>query len=204
MAPRVGLDAGLEAARYLARTRDPDPQHVFQVTRLSLMLFDAAAALHGLGPAERRLLEAAALLHDIGHAVEEASHHKHTLAYVVNLELPGFTRSDLRTVACVARYHRKAHPDPQHQVFRDLDSTQRAVVGRLAALLRVADGLDRAHLCTAQALWMEQIGSRVRLIVRQRRPSQVDLWGADRKKGLFEDVYGVTLEVLAEDTEGAA
>jgi exopolyphosphatase/guanosine-5'-triphosphate,3'-diphosphate pyrophosphatase len=52
-----------------ARRHTWDEAHARQVTTLALSLFDQTSALHGLGPAERGLLEVAGLLHDVGYAV---------------------------------------------------------------------------------------------------------------------------------------
>jgi len=42
-------------------------------------------------------------------------------------------------------YNRKALPSVKHDHFAALDPAERDLVCRLAALLRVADGLDRTH-----------------------------------------------------------
>jgi len=50
----------------LARKRNPEPEHAFQVRKNAERLFGALALLHGLSDGAWKLLEAAALLHDIG------------------------------------------------------------------------------------------------------------------------------------------
>jgi hypothetical protein len=67
-----------------ARRHAWDEAHCRQVTALALSLFDQTTALHGLGPAERELLEAAGLLHDVGYAVAQSSRHKHSLYLIRN------------------------------------------------------------------------------------------------------------------------
>src|SRR6266545_2362102 len=62
-----------------ARRNGWDEPHSRQVTKLALSLFDQTAELHGLGPPERELLEVAGLLHDVGFAVAQSAHHKHSL-----------------------------------------------------------------------------------------------------------------------------
>jgi exopolyphosphatase/guanosine-5'-triphosphate,3'-diphosphate pyrophosphatase len=49
-------------------------------------------------------------------------------------------------IAHIARYHRGSLPDPgRHRSFGDLSSEERSLVALLAAVLRLADGLDRSH-----------------------------------------------------------
>ena len=148
----------LDALRALAREIDLEPDHVFQVCKTALSIFDQTHELHLLGAAERPLLEAGALLHDCGFQRGPQRHHKHSRDLILELELPGFSDSEKKIVACVARYHRKAAPEPTHAVFRDLSPQEQAVVSRLAAILRVADGLDRLHVASAQSIRVEREG----------------------------------------------
>ncbi|HIJ64406.1 MAG TPA: HD domain-containing protein [Candidatus Hydrogenedentes bacterium] len=193
-----GSDPGIQCARKLAIERDPDPDHAFQVARISLDLFDETAALHGLGEAERRLLLAAALVHDTGHSISPIAHHKHARDVVLGQPLEGFGRDDLNVIACVARYHRKAHPKDSHRVYCDLGPDARVVVRKLSALLRIADGLDRSHCAHTQAVRVALVGQTLRIYVRQRRASPTDEWGAVRKRRLFEEVYGLRVDVIPE------
>lgn len=95
----------------LALDLDPEDQStVFQVCRNTEALFLATTTLHGLGERELKFLCAAALLHDIGHTVDVIGHHKHSRDLILKMELSDFSRREQRIVACVARYHRKAHP----------------------------------------------------------------------------------------------
>jgi len=194
----------MEAVRAMARALDPDPDHAFQVCRLALQLFDQLAELHTLEPSARRWLEAAALLHDVGFSVEVNRHHKHSMEIIRRTELPGFSPRDRDIVACVARYHRKADPDPEHPVFRDLDSEAQTVVTRLAALLRIADGLDRAHQASVREVRARRRGGCVEITVLQDRPSPVDLHGVARKQALFESVFQMRAKVVSKIKKGGA
>lgn len=108
----------LDAVRTLAHELDPEPEHVFQVGKTALSLFDQTTALHGLGEDERPLLEAAALLHDTGLRKGVQRHHKHSRDVIMGLELPGFSGNEKKIIACIARYHRKAEPRREHGIFR--------------------------------------------------------------------------------------
>lgn len=186
----------MDAVRARARELDLEPDHVFQVCRLALSIFDQSTELHHFGAPERALLEAGALLHDVGYQRGAQRHHKHSRDVILGLELPGFSETQRKIVACLARYHRKADPNPSHAVFRDLNADDQAVVQRLAAILRIADGLDRLHVASAQALRIEHAGGILRILVQQRRPCPTDLWGGLRKAELFQQVFGVRVELI--------
>lgn len=190
-------DGDLAAIRTLARRLNVEPDHVFHVCTLALELFDLTVPLHGFGKTERRLLEAATLLHDTGYQRGVNQHHKHARDIILGLDLPGFKKRDREVIACIARYHRKAEPSLRHKIYGDLPPGKQRLVRRLAAILRIADGLDRLHVASARGLRVEERGERLRIVVDQRRPSSTDIWGAMQKRHLFEAEFGLEVEILA-------
>jgi exopolyphosphatase/guanosine-5'-triphosphate,3'-diphosphate pyrophosphatase len=190
-------DAGLRAVSKIAREQDPEPEHVFQVCCNAEAIFGATAKLHGLGAQELRILCAAALLHDIGHTVDVLGHHKHSRDLIMEMELNSFSKREQRIVACVARYHRKAHPKSSHAVYEDLTKTDQKLVRKLAGILRIADGLDRCHSATCKSITAKISDGAVTLRVKQRRNSPTDIWGGQRKQELFEEVFRVRVHIEA-------
>ena len=200
---RTDTHPGVIAARELAQREDQDPPHVYQVTKLALELFDTTRYLHKLGPSDRRLLEAAALLHDLGINRDMATHHKHSRDMILEAELPGFSQREQRIIACVARYHRKAHPKPSHRIYTELRHKDKVLVCQLAGILRIADGLDRTHAATAQRLAVTHKDNRVTITVTQTTENETDLWGGNRKRGLFEQLFEVKVTILSHNGKRA-
>jgi exopolyphosphatase/guanosine-5'-triphosphate,3'-diphosphate pyrophosphatase len=180
----------------LARRCNWDEGHGRQTARLALDLFDQTTALHGLGSQDRDLLEQASLLHDIGEHVSTESHHKHSAYLIQNGRLRGFTPEEVDFVAALARAHRGGGPKPSHEPFASLDRDARERVTRLAALLRVADGLDRGRAGNVQGIDVAVDGSRARLVVKAEGDIAVELWGARRKRELFERLFRRRLDVV--------
>jgi exopolyphosphatase / guanosine-5'-triphosphate,3'-diphosphate pyrophosphatase len=178
-----------------ARRHAWDEAHCRQVAALALSMFDQTAALHGLGPAERELLEAAGLLHDVGYAVAQSSRHKHSLYLIRNAGLDGWSPRELLMMANVARYHRKALPSERHGDYMALDDADRVVVRRLAAVLRVAEGLDADHFQVVQSVEVVDEGPQLRLELRAR--DEPDLWAAGQNADLFEAEFGRHLVPVA-------
>jgi exopolyphosphatase/guanosine-5'-triphosphate,3'-diphosphate pyrophosphatase len=178
-----------------ARRHAWDEAHCRQVTALALSLFDQTASLHGLGPAERELLEAAGLLHDVGYAVAQSSRHKHSLYLIRNAGLDGWSPRELLIMANVARYHRKALPSERHGDYMALEEADRVVVRRLAALLRVAEGLDADHFQVVEEVRVVDEGPRLRLELRAR--DDPDLWAAGQNAELFQAEFGRQLVPVA-------
>jgi len=165
------------------------PEHMEQVARLSCLLFDELADLHALGPRWRRILAAAALVHDVGWTVSPSGHHKHAARIVRNSDLPGFDGPERDLVALVARYHRGKGPKPSHGRFAALDPADQDAVLTLAALIRIADGLDRSHLSGVQSLSCAATRDSVTIRLRVKRLVGDDISAAYRKSGLFEKVF---------------
>jgi exopolyphosphatase/guanosine-5'-triphosphate,3'-diphosphate pyrophosphatase len=182
----------------LARRCNWDEGHSRQTARLALDLFDQTASLHGLGPHDRELLEHAGLLHDIGEHVSTESHHKHSAYLIQHGRLRGFTPEEVDFVAALARAHRGGGPKPSHEPFASLDRDARDRVTRLAAILRVADGLDRGRSANVDGIELVLNGTEARLVVTPEDGADIaiELWGARRKRELFERQFKRRLDVV--------
>ncbi len=91
------------------------------------------------------MLEFAALLHDVGQHVSRKGHHRHAAYLVENGELRGFEPAEVAFLAALVRHHRRGDPKPSESRFGALSADDRVRLRKLAALLRVADGLDRGR-----------------------------------------------------------
>jgi len=190
------LTRKLRSALAVARQFPEEFRHAEQVARLCGLLFDAFGALHGLGARERELLLCAALLHDVGLSLTIAGHHRASLEMILDADLPALSVEERLIVANVARYHRKAHPSRSHEHFAALAPAEQKTVRRLAAILRVADGLDRAHENAVDAIAAAPAdeGSWT-LLVSGPGDLKYACWGASRKAGLFREAYGRKLKI---------
>lgn len=198
---RLGRQA-FEGALSLGRKYSFDEAHGRQVARMAVSLFDQLHDLHGLGPDSRRILRVAALLHDIGSFVNNSGHHKHSFYLIAQSGLVGFSPEEIQVVANVARYHRKGGPKPEHDAFQALSKGGRQRTLKLAALLRVADALDREHLQRVREVEVCRQGGSVLLRVTGSGDLLLEAWSLRRKSDLFEKVY--TQKLTLETVRGGA
>ena len=142
-----------------------DREHAYKVRDLALKIFDEARrlGLHGMGSRERFWLEAAALLHDVGVSVDEVRHHAASRDLILSSEELRRALGDvgLGAVAWIAFFRRK-RPDPLEYEYpewrRFLESEHGDAAVKLAAILRVADALDRSLLQVVDDVELERRG----------------------------------------------
>ncbi len=176
-----------------------DQAHGELVASFAATLFDDMQKAHGFGERERLLLRAAALLHDVGDYVRYDGHHKHSYYLIQHSDIMGLTPDERAIVANVARYHRKSPPDPSHPNFRDLDKDARAKVRGLAAILRIADALDREHLGKVKSVRAEiessKSGRRLSLHVVGDEERELEEWTVRAKSELLHDVFDLEVHM---------
>ncbi len=186
----------IASAISLGRKYRFDEAHASHVANLALKLFDAMTAEHGLDRRARLLLEVAAILHDIGMFIRAAGHQKHSQYLVANSEIFGLHRDDLDIVANTVRYHRRKGPSSNDIAYIALQREDRIVVLKLAAILRVADALDRGHARKVMELNLERRGDGFILRTVDRQDVTMERLALNEKADMFQDVFG--LKVMLE------
>lgn len=167
-----------------------DEDHAEHVTVLALSLFDQLQDEHGLGPKERVLFEVACRLHDIGTFLRASGHHKHGQYIIQNSEIFGLSNEDLRLVSNIVRYHRKSSPLPSHGAYMSLRREQRMAVLKLAAILRIADALDRGHMQRVSGVRVEVRDDEVIIHCEYSGDISVERYGMELKGRMFQEVFG--------------
>jgi exopolyphosphatase/guanosine-5'-triphosphate,3'-diphosphate pyrophosphatase len=173
-----------------------DEPHARQVCKLALALFEQLQQLHGLSPADHRILMVASLLHDIGAYISYTKHHKHSLYLIAQSELPGFSTEEMLMAGNIARYHRKSTPRPKHEQFTRLAKSQRERVTKLASLLRIADALDRDHAQSVKRLEAKVRRQCLNLKITGRGFRKLEPWALQPKAQLFTDLFGLKLRIV--------
>ncbi len=188
----------LHAARALGDKYKIDPKHARHVADLCLKLFHELQPVHQLDKRHELLLEVAALLHEVGGFISSRSHHKHSMYLILNSDLFGLTRNDMTLIALVARYHRRAMPSPTHPEYTSLDRDSRIAVSKMAAILRVADAMDRNHVQQLSDLTFTREPGQFVITVRGVEDLTMERMAMKEKGALFEEVYGIPV-VLREE-----
>lgn len=172
-----------------------DSKHCQRVAVLTLQLFDQLKPLHFLGERDRFLLQIGALLHDLGRKEGVRKHHKIAQEIILNLPFTALSDEEKTIVALVARYHRRSLPKESHPLYASLPQPIKEEVKKLAAFLRIADGLDRSHLGLVKEIKACISGNKVTIEIIAKNFSQMDKEAAQIKADLFEQTYQKKVEI---------
>ena len=188
----------LRSARILAERYQSDPGHGEHVGNLCAKFFEELADLHQLNEHDALLLQVAAILHEVGTYVSPRAHHKHSEYLILNSEVFGLDRMDVTIVALVARYHRHSCPVLDHPGYAALTTEDRIRVNKLAALLRVADALERTHAQRVSQIEIRRESGKLRLRLPGLADAAVERLAMASKADLFEQVFGLSV-IIDED-----
>src|SRR6056297_505779 len=187
----------VRSAISLGRKFDFDETHARNVAELGKKLFSQLADEHRLDSRHEVILFVAALLHEIGMMVNVRSNHKHALYLIRYSELFGLSKDELLQVGLVARYHRRAYPQPSHEGYGTLPQQQRVIVSKLAAILRLAIALDDTRSGRVREIKCSRDGKQLVIHVLGVDDVTLEQIAMREASGLFRDIFGLPVLLRA-------
>jgi exopolyphosphatase/guanosine-5'-triphosphate,3'-diphosphate pyrophosphatase len=184
------VDQIMNSVREIGRRYQLDEAHASCVAKNAVILFKALEKEHRLGYRYEMILTVAAWLHDVGMFIGNSSHHKHAQYIIDNSDIFGLGDEDILLAGMVARYHRRAIPRLSHTAYNALNREQRLVVNKLAAILRVADSLDRSHTHSIKDIKVILTEDQVVLSINRTGDFTTEKRALAEKGKMFEQVYG--------------
>ena len=178
------------ADRYLA-----DKKHRHHVCKLAEELFDQLAPLHKLSAHDKLLLRVAATLHEIGTYITQRQHHKHARYIISNTDIFGLNSTDVDIVSLLVSYHRHELPSLEDPDYRNLSQEERLRVSKMAALLRIAVGLDRAHAQRLTSIKIEVTPHALLLKAKGVLDTTIEEIALTGKADLFEQIFGLPVRL---------
>lgn len=183
------------AVSHLAALYPEGLDHTHKVTDLALTLFDELEPLHRMGERERFLLECAGLLHDIGWKFGQKGHSGRSADMILSDENLLLELIERGIIGLVAKAHRGKIRFESEGFFSLLSSYDRNNVLMLAALLRVADGLDYLHLGSITSVHCLVSPQQIILEISALRDVSAEKERALVKSDLFSRVFERTLVI---------
>jgi exopolyphosphatase/guanosine-5'-triphosphate,3'-diphosphate pyrophosphatase len=180
----------MASTRSLGKKFHIDESHAEVVSSLAIQLFDQLEKEHGMGKRERLYLQVAGILHDIGYYINASGHHKHGQYIVMNSELFGLSRNDIKIISNLIRYHRNSKPNSTHVEYTSLARDERLMVLKLSSLLRIADALDRSHTQHIEEIEAEIREDDLYLSTHFTGNITLEVYALESKAELFEEIFG--------------
>ena len=149
-----------------------------------------------MGARDREMLLLASLVHDIGEYIAVEGHDRHGAYLLENSRLPGFDPTEKNELVSIVRYHRRGSPKPDYPPYAALPKATAARTTKLAAILRLADALDRSHTRIVQSIKVEVRPKQVIIFVTSQGEVELEEYGLRRKRQLFEDVFGRAVHLV--------
>jgi exopolyphosphatase/guanosine-5'-triphosphate,3'-diphosphate pyrophosphatase len=172
-----------------------DETHARHVTDLSLAVYDGLQRDHKLDADARRLLEYAGLLHDIGSVVRHDRHTQHSYYLIKHGGLRGLSEEEVEIVAQVARWHGKGRPKKSDTWTGTISRQGRRTVRWLAAILRIAEALDRSQYQLVRGVSVSRMGGGITLRVQAKENARLEVWAARERVGLLARLLGKPVRV---------
>ena len=185
----------VHSAMQVGRKYHFDESHCVHVSQLASSLFDQTKELHQLDDRYQGILQIAALLHETGKYISEQGYHKHSFYLIRHSEFFGIGSKDVQLVGLVARYHRRASPQPNHDGYSSLNREHRIAVAKLAAILRVAKALEASRTQRIGEIQCEVVPKSVKIILPRLADITLERLEVTRTSDLFEDIFGAKIVI---------
>ena len=169
--------------------------HTTHVTDLALALFDSLQPLHRMSQRARLLLECAGHLHDIGWTPGGKGHRTKGARMIFSSEQLPVDIIERGIIGLVALCHRGKCRLESRGYYTLLPPDDRMVVNMLAALIRIADGLDATHQGVIQSLKCHINQTEILCEVQAYQDAETEKASAISKSDLFVRVFGKPLVI---------
>ncbi len=177
-----------------------DLAHGGHVGRLAAELFNLTQPVHRLDPSYANLIYNAGLLHNVGLSGGAAKHHKRGRDILLDHPLSDLDDDDRALLAVTTVFHRKKwkpsrlESESSYTALPQQDAQPIALI--LAALIRMADGLDYSQSQTTQ-LGAASVGSEGIRISLTGPYIEVDGARANHKADLWQAIFNTPVIFLS-------
>lgn len=178
----------LSAARHLASRYFGYEPHIRALEQTAVTLFDAMKKRHGLTKRERLLLQTAAILHDCGKYISLVNAPGCSYDIIMASEIIGLTHLEREIVASTVLYNTR-QLEPYEQVADKMDAGSYITVAKLAAILRVANALDKSHKQKMQSLKASLTGGSLVITLEVAEDVWLERGMFETKAAMFEEVF---------------
>ena len=184
----------LVAARNIAKRYSSGKNHIQGTTALALAIFDSTKKIHGMGSRERLLLQIAVQLHDVGKYISMEDVSECSYQIIQSTEVIGLSTKERHIIASAVRYNNAEFKySSEYEKDMVVDREQYLLVAKLAAILRLANAMDRSHYQKVKGIKAVLKDRELELILDSAMDLSLELGLLKDKVAFFEEVFGIRL-----------
>ena len=180
----------LASAMAMAKRYKCNKTHISYITNLALAIFDATRKLHGMDRTERLQLQIACILHDCGKFINMQNVANNSYSIIMSTEMMGLSHKEREEVANAVRYNTLYLP-AYPQVKDSLEDASYTTVAKLAAILRVANALDRSHKQKVEKFTIQVKERKLVIVVDTVNNITLEAALFKQKADFFEQIFGI-------------
>lgn len=170
---------------------ESDMEHTKNVTRLSLAIFDGVRKISGLTPRDRLLLQMAGILHDCGKFVNMMYGTDNSYYLILNTEIIGISEDEKQIIANTIRFNSSVDVPDYSMVARQMSHVNYVRMLKMAAILGLANGMDRSHQQRIQDVRVTVSGSELKVIANTIYDITLEQGMIENRSHFFEQIYGL-------------
>lgn len=182
----------IAAARSISKRYKCSQSHIRNLEETALQIFDRMKKIHGMGKRERLLLQISIILHNCGKfiSLEDVSDCAYNI--IMATEIIGLSHAEREIIAYTVKYNTSTF------VYYDemrsdggLSRSQYLIVAKLAAILRIANALDRTHLQKCKNAVVTLKDRELKITVASQEDLSLEAATFRDKAEFFEEVFNV-------------
>lgn len=178
-------------SRQMALHYESDMEHTKNVEELSLAIFDSIRKISGLTPRDRLLLQVAGILHDCGKFVNMTRGTDNSYYLILNTEIIGISEDEKRIIANAIRFNSSIEVPPYAEVASEMSHVNYVRMLKLAAILRLANGMDRSHQQRIRDVRVTIKDAELKIMANTIYDITLEQGMMDNRAHFFEQIYGV-------------
>ena len=182
----------LVSARNIAKRYMSNKSHTQAVAEVATIIFDSMKKVHGMGSREKLLLQIAVILHDCGKYISMSNAAECSYAIIMSTEIIGLSHMEREVIASVVRFNSepfKYYGEADSKSAIDRDTYM--LIGKLTAILRVANALDRSHKQKVEEIKAAVREKELVLTIDTQEDLTLEEGLLTEKADFFEEVFSI-------------
>ena len=180
----------IASAQSIAKRYNCSKIHIQNVTTIALGIFDCLKKVYGLGPTERMQLELAAILHDCGKFINMNDGANNSYNIIMSTEIMGLSHVEREEIANIVKYN-TLYLSSYAKVKSHFGECDYVKVAKLAAVLRIANVMDRSHKQKIEKFTVVMKDKQLVITADTMSDLTLETGLFEEKANFFEKVYGI-------------